>query len=191
MSETTPEATVAPTSAPTEAPTGTQEQPSSIPPWGEDFNPEIAWERLQKVQRENKDLRQRPAMTPEQQKQLEEYDRFVQASKSESQRQAEALEAANRARDVAAAEALRYRVAAEHGIGKDDLGLLGTGTEEQMTANAQRIVELSTPPTSPAPATPAPGGQRPVEQLRPGATPTAAVSEDDANYARLFGPDAR
>lgn len=183
MSEATPEAT--PQAA---EPTETSK---STPPWGEDFNPEIAWERLQKVQRENKDLRQRPVLTPEQQQQLDEYKRLEEASKSEQQRQAEALEAANQARETAATEARRYRIAIEHGLEKDDLDLLGSGDDEQMQRVAQRIKELKSAatPVQAAPA-PAPGQQRPVEQLRPGASPTAAVSEDDANYARLFGPNA-
>lgn len=190
MSEATPEA-----SAPAPEATPTTGQPadastSTPPPWGEDFDPQTAWDKLQKVQREAQNLRQR-VLTPEQQKQLEDYNALVEASKSEQQRQAEALEAANRARDAAASEALRYRVAAQHGIGTDDLDLLGTGTEEELTTRAQRIVALRTP-ASAEPPVPAPvPGQRPVEKLRPGATPSTAVSEDDANYDRLFGPAAR
>lgn len=184
MSEATPEATpeaVEPA-----------ETSKSVPPWGDDFSPEIAWERLQKVQRENKDLRQRPVLTPEQQQQLDEYNRLAEASKSEQQRQAEALEAANRAREAAQAEALRYRVAAEHGIGKDDLDLLGSGTEEELVARAQRIADLRSAGASQAAPAPVPGQQRPVEQLRPGATPTSGVkTEDDLNYERLFGSGTR
>jgi hypothetical protein len=116
------------------------------------------------------------------------------ASKSELQRQAEALEEATRARDSALADATRYQVALQHGIGTEDLDLLGGGTQEEIAARAARIAELRTAATSAAqapPAAPAPTpGQRPVEQLRPGATPSAAVSEDDANYARLFGTNA-
>lgn len=188
MSEATPEATALAPEAPI-----TQEPSSSTPPpWGDDFTPEVAWEKIQKANREAQNLRQR-AITPEQQKQLEEYNALVEASKSEQQRQAEALEAANRARETAQAEALRYRVAAEHGIGKDDLDLLGSGSEEELVTRAQRIADLRSAAISPqADPAPMPGQQRPVEQLRPGATPTSGIkTEDDLNYERLFGSEAR
>jgi hypothetical protein len=186
MSEATPEATAP---APEAAPESTQEPSTSTPPWGDDFDPQTAWDKIQKANREAANLRQR-AITPEQQQQLDEYQRLVEASKSEQQRQAEALEAERTARQRYESEALRYRVAAEHGIGRDDLDLLGSGTEEELTTRAQRIAELRSAATQPPQAAPAQPGQRPVERLLPGASPTAAVSEDDANYTRLFGADA-
>lgn len=181
MSEATPEATAP---AP-EAATEQEPSQSTPPPWGDNFDPETAWNKLQKVQREAQNLRQR-AMTDEQRQQLEEYGRLVEASKSEQQRQTEALEAERTARQRYESEALRYRVAAEHGISKDYLDLLGSGSEEELSARAERVAQLQAAALAQQQSPPAPmPGQRPVEQLRPGATPAGTESEDDQILARL------
>ena len=116
----------------------------------------------------------------------DQFRSLEEASKSELQRQTEALEAANRDRDNARAEALRFRVAAEHGIGKDDLDLLGSGDEEQLTARAARVAELRAAAKA-AEAAAKPTPQRPTENLRPGATPSGRLSEDEALYEQIYG----
>lgn len=202
MSETTTQpAAPAPSPAPTPAaaqapaaPAQPQQPAAETPPWGDDFDPARAWQTITNLREREKEL-SKSQLTPDQQKQLEEYNRLVEASKTEQQRLAESLETEKRAREAAASDALRYKVALEHGLTTNDFDLLGSGTEEEITARAKRVAELNAAAQAAAsaqpaaPATPTPG-QRPVEQLRPGATPTAAVSEDDANYQRLFGADA-
>ena len=122
----------------------------------------------------------------------QQFTQLEEASKTELQRQTEALEAANRARDEAKAEAIRFRVAAEEGVGKDDLDLLGTGDEEQIRARAVRIAEMRTAAAIAATAAttaPTSPGQRPQEALRPGATPSnEPLSEDELLYQAIYGP---
>jgi hypothetical protein len=118
-----------------------------------------------------------------------QFTALEEASKSETQRLQESVEAANRARDEAAADALRYRIAAEHGIGKDDLDLLGVGDEDALTARATRIAEMRAATRSAEEAAAAkPAQQRPTEQLRPGATPsTEQASDDDRFFESIYG----
>jgi hypothetical protein len=179
MSEPTPEA-----QAP-EAQVADDQQAAEAPPWGDDFDPEKAWKLVQNLRADKEKLSSRPALTPQQQQQLDEYNRLVEASKSEAQRQQEALEAANREAETARAEAIRYRAAATHGLSAEHFDLLGSGTEEEVSARAEKIAALLAAQAGPAPAT-APQ-TRPVEQLRPGATPGEAESADDVLYKQLFG----
>lgn len=180
MSEPTPEA-----QAPEAQAAPTSEQPAEAPPWGDDFDPARAWHTIQQLREREKELSKQPKMTAEQQQQLDEYNRLVEASKSEAQRQAEALEAARREAEMTRAEAIRYKAAATHGISAEHFDLLGTGTEEEVSARAEKIAALLAAQAGPAPAT-APQ-TRPVEQLRPGATPGEAESADDVLYKQLFG----
>lgn len=159
----------------------TEQQTAEAPPWGDDFDPARAWEKIQKANQEARSLRGRlQDAAPK----LEEYDRLVEASKSEAQRQAEALEAAKRDAETARTEAIRFKVAAAHGIGADHFELLGSGTEEEVTARAEKIAALL---KQQAQQTTTPLPTRPVEQLRPGATPGEAESAEDVLYKQLFG----
>lgn len=176
---------------PTTPPAAPAQEPTTpaTPPWGADFDPEKAWSLVQNLRADKERLASRPALTAEQQQQLTEYQSLVQASKSEQQRQAEALQTAQQREAAAVADAIRYKAAATHGIPAEHFDLLGTGSEEQVTANAQKVAALlaaqvaevtNTPPVTPT--------RLPVEQMRPGATPAGTETEDDVIYARLFGP---
>jgi len=63
------------------------------PPWGEEenFDPDRAWKLIQDLRADKERLSTRPAMTAEQQQQLAEYQRLVEASKTDQERQAEEL----------------------------------------------------------------------------------------------------
>lgn len=182
---TAPETAEEPT---TEQPanTATQQPEETTPPWGDDFNPEKAWDKIQKANREAANLRKR-VITSEQQKQLDEYTNLVEASKSEAQRKDEAAQAATTERDEARAEATRYRIALRHGITEEDFDLLGSGTEEQIEARATKVAAKNEAAKQAAleaavqpPATPSP--RRPAEQLRPGASPSPEPVQDDSYY---------
>lgn len=176
MSETTTEET------PAAAPEATTEQPAEV----QDPNslPQWARDAITKANREAASYRTKVnELTP----QAEQFKALEEASKSEAQRLAEAAEAAKRDADTARAEAIRYKAAATHGISADHFDLLGSGTEDEITARAEKIASLiaaqaATTQTASAPAT------RPVEQMRPGATPAGTESEDDVILAKLFGP---
>lgn len=64
------------------------------------------------------------------------------AQKTEAQKAADARAAAERERDEARADALRWRVAAKHGISDEDAELFLTGTDEDtLTKQATRLTE--------------------------------------------------
>lgn len=177
--ETTP-------AAPAQEPT--QQQPAETPPWGDDFDPARAWHTITQLREREKELSKQPRLTPEQQQQLAEYDRLVEASKSEEQRREEAIARATREAETARAEALRYKAAATYGISADHFDLLGSGTEEEITARAEKLASLIAAQQAPVTPPAAPPQSRPVEQLRPGATPSGAASEEDVIWGALFGP---
>jgi hypothetical protein len=181
-----------PTAPPTPA-APAQEPPAATPPWGteENFDPARAWTLIENLRAEKERLSARPPLTAEQQTQLDEYQRLVEASQTEAERQANAVAAATRDAETARADAIRYKAAATYGIPEEHFDLLGKGSEEEVSARAEKIRTLlaaqaaatTTPPTTP-PST------RPVEQLRPGATPGGTDSEEDVIYASLFGTPA-
>lgn len=112
-----------------------------------------------------------------------DYDSYVESQKSEQQRLADQVAAGQREIETARAEALRYRIAAKHGLGEDDFDLLGVGTEEQLEARASRIAALAKASAAP----PSTGPKPDPHQGRPPAPPSGA----DAGLAearRRFGP---
>lgn len=126
---------------------------------------------------------------------------FEESQKTEQQKIADRAAAAERERDEAKADGLRYRAAAKHGITEDaDLELLGSGDEETITARAERVgnllkvaaenEQLKAELEALRAGRPAPVPGRPTAALKPGATPEHAKTEDDENYESLFGPDA-
>lgn len=123
--------------------------------------------------------------------QADQFRQLEEASKSEAQRLAEAAETAKRDAEQARAEAIRYKAAATYGVPSEHFDLLGSGTEEEISARAEKIRALlaaqaaaATPPPASTPPT------RPVEQLRPGATPSQSETEEDVIFASLFGKPA-
>lgn len=119
------------------------------------------------------------------------------AQQTEAERIAARATAAERERDEARAEGLRYKAAATHGIGNDYFDLLGAGDEEAINARAERIGalvktaseidQLRAEVEALRAGKPAPINGRPVEALRPGATPSNNQTEDEVLYNSLFG----
>lgn len=119
------------------------------------------------------------------------------AQKTEHQRLADRQAQIERERDEARAEGLRYKAAATHGISQDYFDLLGSGDEEAIAARAERlgsllkaaseIDQLRAENEALRAGKPVPTAGRPIEALRPGATPTSAQNEDDVLYSQLFG----
>jgi hypothetical protein len=170
---TTPET---PAPAAPEAPAGTPEQnQNDLPQWARDA--------ISKANREAANYRTQVA---ELKPQADQFRQLEEASKSEAQRLAEAAETAKRDAETARADAIRYKAAATYGIGSDHFDLLGSGSEEEVTTRAQKIAALVAAQAA-APTTPVAPPTRPMEQLRPGATPSGTESEDDVIMARLFG----
>lgn len=184
MSEQTPETPAAP--AP-EAPQSPAEQNvESLPEW--------AREAISKANKEAAGYRTKVReLEPIAAKAAE----LEQAQQTEAERVAARATAAERERDEARAEGLRYKAAATHGINQDYFDLLGTGDEEAIAARAERlgallktaseIDQLRAEVEALRAGKPAPTTGRPVETLRPGATPTQTQTQDDVDYAALFG----
>lgn len=105
----------------------------------------------------------------------------VEANKTELQKAQEALQ--NREREFADLQLgyTRLELAAIHNIPPDDIHLIGSGSREEMEANAARLGALF----SSAPK--APPSDRPVEGLRPGAAPEPPKPEDDS-YPESWKP---
>jgi hypothetical protein len=72
-------------------------------------------------------------------------DEIEAANKSEIEKATEKAAAAEQAAAAAKAEALRWKIAAKHGITDDDAELFLTGTDEEtLTKQAQRLAERVT-----------------------------------------------
>lgn len=84
------------------APAGTENKaPESTPPWGDDanFDAKRAWERIQQQAKDIDKLRTREVLTDDQRTKLAEYDKAIEAQKSDLQK---AQDAASRAEQRAA-----------------------------------------------------------------------------------------
>lgn len=89
MTEATPTpADIAPKAQ--EPAAATPEPASEAPPWGDDFDAEKAWNLVQNLRADKEKLQQRPTLSDEQKTKLSEYDRLVEASKTELERAQEA-----------------------------------------------------------------------------------------------------
>jgi hypothetical protein len=182
MSEPTPEP---PASEPTPEPTPTE------PAAPKSFTQDEVNALLAKQKREQfgdyGDLRNKAA----------ELDQLKAAQQSEQERAAEAARKAQEDAANARAEALRYKAAASHGIGEDYFDLLGSGDEDAINTRAERIGQLVKTAAEVdqlraevealRAGKPAPLNGRPVEALKPGATPADNQTEDDVLYNSLFG----
>lgn len=130
----------------------------------EAWDPERAKEKIRRINSENKQLRERAA---------------------QAEKQVESLPDLQRQTETLGSENLRLKVGYELGLPMNLAVRLQGSTRDELVTDAQSLVELV------APTKPALTSGRPVADLKPGATPEAYQNEDDANYARLFGPNAR
>lgn len=173
---TAPES-VAPETAP-----AAPEAPAAAPDQNQAELPQWARDAITKANREAAAYRTQVAdLKP----QADQFKALEEASKTEAQRLADAAATAQREAETARADATRYKVAATYGIGAEHFDLLGSGDEATVTERAQKIAALVAQTAPPPPATPPPG--RPLEQLRPGATPAGVVDDDEALYQTLYG----
>ncbi|MGY2036611.1 hypothetical protein ACW9HF_15120 [Nocardia gipuzkoensis] len=101
-----------------------------------------------------------------------------EAAKTEVQRATERATAAEKQ----IAELTVKLVAARHGIPEEDYDLLGSGTPEELENRAARLAARR-----PASAPPPPPSDRPVEGLRPGASPTPPA-QPDTSYPAAWKP---
>jgi len=106
-----------------------------------------------------------------------------EAKKDDVQKANERAQAAE-AREQATLEGYtRLELAVQYHIEPEDIDLIGSGTREEMDDRAQRIAAKNAAASKAAP----PPTDRPIEGLRPGATPEPAKPPDDS-YPSAWTP---
>lgn len=185
MSEAPPEV-VAPTTDPATPPTDPPAAPTPDPKPTEtvDF-----WKTKAREQEQRAKANAKKAA---------DFDAFQESQKTEQQKIADRAAQAERERDEARTDGLRYKAAAKHGITEDeDLDLLGSGDEETIEKRAARIGEFSAlrkeneslrAQLEAATGKPVPSNGRPVEALKPGATPVPPTTPSDDSYPASWLP---
>lgn len=102
-----------------------------------------------------------------------------ESQKTESQRLSDAKTAAEADAATARAEALRWRIAAKHGITDDDADTFLTGTDEEtLTRQAERLTALATAASSTSSPAPRPDLSQGPRTAAPGGDPAT----DFANF---------
>lgn len=116
------------------------------------------------------------------------YDEHQDAQKTEIERATERATQLESDLTARTNEINILRAAAKHGIPEGDWDLLGSGTPEELDARAARLAAKGFGATKePAPAPPS---DRPLETLRPGASPTPPPAVDNS-YPADWAPRAR
>lgn len=130
-------------------------------------------EHLQKLRSENKALRERLKAAEPLVKAAQEAE---EATKSEVQKAVERAEKAERQAAEQITHTKRLELGLRHGIPADRVSLIGSGSDEEMEANAAHLGELYATSAKTAP----PPSDRPVEGLRPGASPEPPKPVDNS-----------
>lgn len=170
---------------PTQSQAGQQaaapEKAAEKPPWGDaaNFDAEKAWKLIQdlrvqknapEVQRELESLRSR---VKDAEPKLAEYDRLVEASKTELEK---AQEVAGKVAPLEA-ENLRLRVALEKGLTGDKAGLitrLQGETREELAADADQLLSMFATPAGPEAAATQTPKPNPAQGASASGTPSPA-----------------
>lgn len=106
-----------------------------------------------------------------------------EANKTEVQKATERAQAAEKREADTQTGYTRLELAVQYGIQPDDIDLIGSGTREEMDVRAKRLAALSAAASKAGP----PPTDRPVEGLRPGATPDPAKAPDNS-YPSSWAP---
>ena len=114
---------------------------------------------------------------------VKQHQELEEAQKSELQRANERAEAAERRDREREEQFARLDLAVIHGIDPDNIDFIGSGSREEMEARALRVKALQQ-----AQAATAPPSDRPVEGLRPGASPEPPQPADNS-YPESWKPN--
>ena len=158
--------------APTEAPPADDAKPARTP---EQYEAELA-----KVRREAANYRTKLREVEPLAKKAQEAE---DANKTEIQKAADRAQRAEQALQEQATGYTRLELAVQYNIPPDDIDLIGSGTREEMDARAARLAALHAASMKASP----PPTDRPVEGLRPGATPEPPKPADDS-YPAAWTP---
>ncbi|MFC9761655.1 hypothetical protein [Rhodococcus jostii] len=109
---------------------------------------------------------------------VEAHEAAEEANKTELQRAQDQLQAIADERDALERQVIVSDLARTHNLTEEDINFLGSGTREELEARAQYLGALR---ATVAPDVPkAPPTDRPVESLRPGASPQPQPVEDNS-----------
>lgn len=166
-----------------------KQSPKPTPPEGVDDLPKWARDSLTKANREAAEYRARVREFEQREQEAAE------AEMTELERMQAQLAEAKQAADLERAAAARYKAASEHGVPADYIDLLGSVPADEMSDKAARLGGLVKAAAEAdvlreeveALRKGSPLRSRPVEQLRPGATPSDNEDEGIALYNQLFG----
>jgi hypothetical protein len=136
-------------------------------------SPEDLQAEIQKLRKENASWRTKYR---EAEPIVQKHQEMEEAQKTELQRAQEALEQERRSRTEIETGYTRLELAVQFNIPPDDIDLIGSGSREEMEARAARLGALHAASAK----TPPPPSDRPVEGLRPGATPEPPKPADDS-----------
>lgn len=174
-----PEAPEAP-SSPSPADMAKKTEPENPePPQGR--SPDEYEAEIQKLRRENASWRTKYR---EAEPIVKQHQERQEAAKTELQRAQEALDQERRTRTDMEQGYTRLELAVIHNLPPDDIDLIGSGSREEMEARAQRLSALHSATRQPASPPPS---NRPVEGLRPGASPEPPKPADDS-YPTAWAP---
>ena len=162
--------------APEAAPETVEEQPEEVAESKDDDLPDWVKDKIRKARNEAKNLRQRlkeqePLVTAAQ-----EAERAKMSELDRAQADLKALQDMLAQRDTELLQA-RYRIPDEF------IEFLGEGTFEEKEARAVKVGQMVQPKTDP---TERPPTERPVESLKPGASPSTPPVEDHS-YPAAWG----
>lgn len=113
---------------------------------------------------------------------IKAHEEAEEANKTELQREREAREALQRERDELQTGYARLELAAQYNVSPDNIDLIGSGSREEMEGRASRLGAMSSAAPTPPPS------NRPVEGLRPGASPEPPKPADDSYPASWRPP---
>lgn len=167
---------------------GAEVTPKPKPPEGEDSLPKWARDSLTKANREAAEYRAKVREFEQAQQEAAE------AEMTELERMQAQLVEAQKAADLERANVARYQAATEHGVPADYLDFL-SGSADEMSTKAEILGGLAKAAQErdalqveiEALRKGSPLRSRPVEQLRPGASPSDNENEDEVLYQSLFG----
>lgn len=145
-----------------------------------DWTPEEATKVIGELREENKSWRKKYG---EAEPIIKAHEAAEEAAKTDLERATERAAAIEKANN----ELVREVVAKTYGVPDEDLDFLGSGTREEMEAKGARYQARFATTTA---ATPPPPSDRPVESLRPGASPTPPAAPD-TSYPESWRPKPR
>ncbi|WP_101466750.1 hypothetical protein [Nocardia fluminea] len=144
-----------------------------------DWTPEEATKVIGELREENKSWRKKYG---EAEPIIKAHEAAEDAAKTEIERATERAAAVEKANNDLITEV----IAAKYGVPEADYDFLGTGSREEKDAKGARYAARFAPSSTPTP----PPSDRPVESLRPGASPTPPAAPD-TSYPDSWRPKPR